>query len=89
MAMRWRNEWQRTRPHRYLEAELRRTERESLIMRDNRLRSLASLLAASSDFTPSERSLWERRIQTAQQKAGVEMEEQQRAYWEYLRSCNK
>jgi hypothetical protein len=87
MAMRWRNEWKRTEPHRYVEELLQRLPAESLMTQDATLSLLARAIAESPDFNAQERQSLGRRIAAEHKKVQAEVERQNERQWEYRRSC--
>ncbi len=71
--MRWRNEWQRTEPHRVLEAELSRLHLKSLDEQEGTLKLLTFGVNTSPNFTNAERKHWSKRLKDAQLGLGTKL----------------
>ncbi len=66
LAIRWRNEWNRTKPHRVLEAELSRLHLKSLDVQEGTLKLLTIAVDSSPNFTDAERKHWSKQLKDAQ-----------------------
>lgn len=63
LAIRWRNEWLRTKSLRVMEAELRRIKQESLTLQLATLQMFEFHIDNAPEMTSHEREIWARRIQ--------------------------
>lgn len=84
LAIRWRNEWNRTKPHRVLEAELSRLHLKSLDVQEGTLKLLTFEVDTSPNFTDAERKHWSKRLQDANQLLRTKM---MREFCEMRRGC--
>ena len=64
LAIRWRNEWLRTKSQRMMETELRRIQQESLTLQLATLMMLEFHVDNAPEMTSHEREIWARRIQS-------------------------